>query len=240
MPNKKIRLDKAVSHNFGASRAEASYLIKNSLVEVDGEVITDPAFKISENSEISLDGNTVEADSGFKKRVFMLNKPEGYICADRDNRAPVVVNLFNEEMRYTDLHCVGRLDIDTQGLLLVTDDGELNHKITSPKTSINKVYIARTKEEISPADIEKFARGLKHPEEEKRYLPASLEILEPKLGRVTVTEGRFHEVKRLFECVGNEVVALRRVKIGGLELDDDLEVGEYRELSADEIALLFS
>ncbi|MGN0893687.1 MAG: pseudouridine synthase [Succinivibrio sp.] len=234
-----LRLDKAVSHNFDVPRSQAAKFIKASLVEVDGLVITDPACKISIDSQLSLDGYDTEVSDGFKKRVFMLNKPSGYVCADRDNNNPVVVNIFSDIPKFTSLHCVGRLDIDTTGLLIVTDDGDLNHRITSPKCEVTKTYFARTREEIKAKDIELFARGLKHEEEKSRYKGALLEIVSEHEALVTVTEGRFHEVKRLFECVDNEVLELERLFIGQLRLDEALEEGEYRYLTEAEIELIF-
>ena len=235
-----LRLDKAVSHNFDVPRSYAAKLIKAGGVEVDGEVVTDPAAKISIEADIVIDGNEVSVSDGFKKRVFMLNKPNGYVCADRDNNNPIVINIFSDVPKFTQMHCVGRLDIDTTGLIIVTDDGDLNHKITSPKSGVTKTYRAVTKEKISERDIEHFAKGLEHPEEKTRYKSALLEIVSSNEALVTVTEGRFHEVKRLFECVGNEVLELERLYIGQLRLDEDLEEGEYRELSDEDIELVFT
>ena len=235
-----LRLDKAVSHNFDVPRSYAAKLIKAGDVEVDGEVITEPAAKISIEADIVIDGNEVSVSDGFKKRVFMLNKPDGYVCADRDNNNPIVINNFSNVPKFTQMHCVGRLDIDTTGLIIVTDDGDLNHKITSPKSGVTKTYRAVTKEKISERDIENFAKGLKHPEEKTRYKSALLEIVSDNEALVTVTEGRFHEVKRLFECVGNEVLELERLYIGQLRLDEDLEEGEYREMSDEDIELVFT
>lgn len=235
-----LRLDKAVSHNFDVPRNYAAKLIKSGDVEVDGEVITDPATKISIEADIVIDGNEVSASDAFKKRVFMLNKPNGYVCADRDNNNPIVINIFSDIPKFTQMHCVGRLDIDTTGLIIVTDDGDLNHKITTPKSGVTKTYRAVTREKISEHDVEKFAKGLKHPEEKSRYKGAFLEILSDREALVTVTEGRFHEVKRLFECVGNEVVELERLFIGQLRLDGSLDEGEYREMSEEDIKLVFS
>ncbi len=240
MASDRLRLDKAVSHNFDLPRSQAAKVIKAGLVEVNNEVVTDPTFKIEITDEIVLDGNEVSVSDGFKKRVFMLNKPSGYVCADRDNNNPVVINIFSDIPKFTSMHCVGRLDIDTTGLILVTDDGDLNHRITSPKFAITKTYRATTRDKIVPKDVELFARGLKHPEEKKRYKSALLEIISDNEALVTVTEGRFHEVKRLFECVGNEVVELKRLYIGKLRLDETLEEGEYQEISDEEIELVFS
>ena len=234
-----LRLDKALCHNFDVPRTYAAKLIKAGLVEVDGEVFTDPATKISINAQIVLDGNETNASDGFKKRVFMLNKPSGYVCADRDNNNPIVINIFSDIPKFTSMHCVGRLDIDTTGLILVTDDGDLNHKVTSPKMEVTKTYRATTKNKLVEKDIELFKKGLKHPEEKTRYKGALLEIIGDHEALVTVTEGRFHEVKRLFECVGNEVLELQRLYIGQLELDPQLDEGEYIQLDDPSLELVF-
>lgn len=234
-----LRLDKAVAHNFDVPRNYAAKIIKSGLVSVNDEVITDPSCKISFDSDIVLDGNEVSASDGFKKRVFMLNKPSGYVCADRDNNNPIVINLFADVPKFTSMHCVGRLDIDTTGLILVTDDGDLNHRVTSPKSMVTKTYLVTTRDEIVQKDVDLFKKGLKHPEEKSRYKGALLEILSEREALVTVTEGRFHEVKRLFECVNNEVVELKRLYIGSLKLSDELEEGEYMELDEHDIEQLF-
>lgn len=234
-----LRLDKAVCHNFDVPRSYAAKIIKNGLVEVDGEVISDPSAKISICAQIVIDGNEVSASDGFKKRVFMLNKPNGYVCADKDNNNPIVINIFSDIPKFTTMHCVGRLDIDTTGLLLVTDDGDLNHKISSPKMEVTKTYHVVTKDKIVEKDIELFSRGLKHPKERVKYKPALLEIFADNEALVTVTEGRFHEVKRLFECVNNEVIELKRLYIGSLKLDPELEEGEYIELDDSDIEKIF-
>ena len=152
----------------------------------------------------------------------------------------IVTSLFVEELRPDTLHCAGRLDIDTTGLLIVTDDGELIHEITHPKKEITKLYRAVTDKPIPEKAVSAFLKGIKHPEEKFPYKSAKLTIESANVGLVEVKEGRFHEVKRLFECVGCEVIELTRLRIGSLELDDSLEEGEYRLLSDDEVDLLFA
>ncbi len=235
-----LRLDKALARAFEMSRSQAASFIKQGLVLVDGTVVKDAGFKVSLDTIISLDDNDFTADQTLKKRVFMLNKPQDFVCADRDKRYRTVVSLFSDEMHYTELHCVGRLDADTVGLILVTDDGDLSHRVTSPKSEIEKCYLAVVKNPLSNRDIERFAKGLKHAQEDKPYKSAKLEIIEPTIAKVTITEGRYHEVKRLFECVENEVLSLKRLSIGKLVLHDDLEEGEYRALTEDDIALIFA
>jgi 16S rRNA pseudouridine516 synthase len=233
------RLDRAVSHAFGISRNYAAKVVKDGRVMVDGEVLTEPAAKIGKNATLSLDGDEMGVSDAFAKRVYMLNKPAGYVSADRDANFPTVAGFFAGEARPDTLHCVGRLDADTTGLLLMTDDGTLNHNLTSPKKGIVKAYEALTRDPIKPESVKAFASGLRHPEEHSRYRPALLEPTGDRSAMVYVTEGRFHEVKRLFECVGNEVTELRRLSIGALRLDENLDEGEYRLLDQEEIELLF-
>ncbi len=235
-----LRLDKAVSHNFDVPRSYATKLIRAGDVFVNEEMIKDPAAKISIDADIVIDGNEVSVSDGFKKHVYMLNKPNGYVCADRDNNYPIVINIFSDIPKFTSMHCVGRLDMDTTGLILVTDDGDLNHKITTPKMNVTKTYRAATRDKLVEKDIALFLKGLKHPEEKERYKPAILEIISDNEALVTVTEGKFHEVKRLFECIDNEVVELKRLYIGQLALDEELEEGEYKELDDEDIQKVFS
>src|SRR5574344_1217492 len=235
-----LRLDKAVSHNFDVPRSYATKLIRAVDVFVNEKMIKDPAAKISIDADIVIDGNEVSVSDGFKKHVYMLNKPNGYVCADRDNNYPIVINIFSDIPKFTSMHCVGRLDMDTTGLILVTDDGDLNHKITTPKMNVTKTYRAATRDKLVEKDITLFLKGLKHPEEKERYKPAILEIISDNEALVTVTEGKFHEVKRLFECIDNEVVELKRLYIGQLALDEELEEGEYKELDDEDIQKVFS
>lgn len=239
MGERSERLDRAVSHAYGLSRSVSQRVIKRGQVSVDGQVISDPAFKVKGSSSLSLDGDEVGVTEAFTARVYMLNKPEGYVSADKDRDLPTVKGFFSQEVKSEDLHCVGRLDADTTGLLLVTDDGDLNHRLTSPKSGVIKVYEALTRDPIDSSYVKAFASGLKHPDEHTHYRPAFLSVTGEKSALVYVTEGRFHEVKRLFECVENEVTQLRRVAIGALRLDDNLDEGEYRLLYDDEIELLF-
>lgn len=238
--SERIRLDKAVAHNFAVSRQEAAALIKQGRIRVDGQLLTEVAGKIPLTATLSFDGEQTSVQQGFARRYFMLNKPQGMVCADHDRDYPVVLNLFYEQSRWTELHCVGRLDQDTTGLLLVTDDGDFIHQVTSPKQKIPKLYRAVVAADLQEHDVLLCARGLKHPEEKKRYAPAQLALVAPREALITVTEGRFHEVKRIFECLHNQVLELRREQIGGLHLDETLEEGQYRPLTQSEVAAVFS
>lgn len=253
------RLDKVVSHLTGLSRQEATSLIKSGQVMVDNEVVVNAAGKININSSIVISGfnepldddgsgEIVKASEAFAKRVYMINKPFNFVCADRDKNHSTVQSLFRNELNPENLHCAGRLDIDTTGLLIVTDDGNLNHEITSPKKSVDKVYLARLDKAVPESAIKSFLNGIKHPEEKKRYQPAKLTILsvddvEELQGEfwasVQLSEGRYHEVKRLFEMVGCQVIELVRVAIGCLTLNEEQTLAEYVKLSDEEIQALF-
>lgn len=244
------RLDKCVSHLTGMSRQQAAKAIRAGDVSVDGEVLTDAAQKISLESQIVIaDFNDdveeqLSAQDAFKHRVFVLNKPYDFVCADRDKNYRLVVSLFNTELKSEQLHTAGRLDVDTTGLIIVTDDGELNHQITSPKKEVTKLYYAILDQAVNETAVQQFAKGIKHPEETKRYQPAKLILLPvDEQGRhracVQLSEGRYHEVKRLFEMVGSNVVHLSRLAIGNLTLGD-LDIAQYRSLEESELDKLFA
>ena len=234
------RLDGLLALSLGLSRRQARALVREGLVTAGGKIARDPAYKPEPAELIGCPGRSFTAAEILRRRVFMLNKPAGCVCADRDGRHPAVASLFAGEPRSAELHCVGRLDLDTRGLLLVTDDGDLSHSVTAPRRGIAKRYLAAVRRPLRQSDVALFGAGLRHPGERKPYAPAVLEILSPTEARVTVTEGRFHEVKRLFECVGNELVALKRLSVGALRLDEGLPSGCYRRLSEEEIAAIFA
>ena len=253
------RLDKIVAHLTGLSRQNATALIKSGDVLVDNEVVLNAAGKININSTIVIagfndaaldedeNGVALKASEAFAKRVFMLNKPYNFVCADRDKNHSTVQSIFRNELNVENLHCAGRLDIDTTGLLIVTDDGDLNHEITSPKKSVDKVYLARLDSPVPPSAVKSFLNGIKHPEEKKRYQSAKLTILateglcaDEHWAAVQLSEGRYHEVKRLFEMVGCQVVELARVAIGSLTLNEEQSLCEYVRLSSEEIEALFA
>lgn len=234
------RLDKCVSHLTGMSRKSAFFLIKAGRVTLFGEVVRDPSLRVEENAQIAIDGDERSAFEGFEKRCFMFNKPRDCVCADTDKLHTTVLDYFAGVGKEENLHCAGRLDLDTTGLLLVTDDGELIHHLTSPKRRLVKVYEAVTDKDPDDHAVRAFLKGLKHPQEKKRYESAVLRPQGNCVSLVEVTEGRYHEVKRLFELCGIAVTRLKRLKIGELSLDPELEEGQFRPLSAEELALIKS
>lgn len=232
-----MRLDKFLVEMKKGSRSEVKKLIKSGRVTVDGQTVREPEQKFDpERAQISLDGQTVSYAS-FE--YFMLNKPQGVVSATEDRRFQTVVDLIDTARR-KDLFPAGRLDIDTEGLLLITNDGQLAHQLLSPKKHVDKVYFARV-EGILPSDVkEQFAKGLTL-DKEVKTLPARLELL--KEGpvsevRLTIHEGKFHQVKRMFEAVGCRVLYLKRLSMGSLVLDETLAPGEYRRLTDDELRAL--
>lgn len=273
-PKEMQRLDKIVAHITGWSRQQATKLIRDGGVAVGEEVIVDGATKVSINVPLVIAGfndapefdddalelgsaaGAVSAQEALAAQVFLLNKPANYVCADRDKNHNVVTTLFRAERNSAHLHCAGRLDIDTTGLLVVTDDGNLIHNITAPRKEVNKVYLARLDRALPKHAVRRFAEGIKHPEEDKRYQGSTLTPLTPMFheldeseestanehwAAVQLSQGRFHQVKRMFEMVGCQVQELTRVAIGALNVTKvQLELGAYRRLIPEEVALLFT
>ncbi len=231
-----MRLDKLLAHMNCGSRKEVQRFIRRGLVTVDGVSVTDPAYKASENSEIWLDG---VKQRYRKNRYYMLNKPAGVITANSDERHKTVMELFPGNER-RGLFAAGRLDKDTEGLLLITDDGEFSHRLMSPGKHVGKVYEAVVEGTLSKDAHERFKEGITLKDGEK-CRPAFLEVLatEPDtLVRVTVSEGKYHQIKRMLAAAGGKVVRLKRVSLGGLKLDETLAPGEYRELTHEELEML--
>lgn len=227
-----IRLDKAVSQVTDLSRAQVKRAAKMERITVNGTVVTDPAAKVAETDSVCLDGEPLQEPG---PRYFMLHKPLGYISATKDSEHPTVLDLIDEPNKHK-LHVAGRLDIDTTGLVLLTDDGQWSHKVTSPRHHCDKTYYAHLAERIDESAIEKFATGVWLDNEKKRTKAAQLEILYANEVRVTISEGRYHQVKRMFAALGNRVLELHRERIGDIALDQDLEPGDYRALTEQEIA----
>ena len=229
-----MRLDKFISQQLEISRALAAREIRASRVTVDGDIVRDSAFKIVPEHEVAYEGNTLAQQRG--PRYFMLNKPEGYVCSTDDPDHPTILYFIEEPMAYK-LHAAGRLDIDTTGLVLLTDDGQWSHRITSPRHHCEKTYLVTLDAPLSDETVAQFAAGIQLHNEKDLTKPATLEIITPTEARVTISEGRYHQVKRMFAAVGNHVVGLHRERIGEVVLDPELEPGEYRPLTDEEIAL---
>ena len=233
----RMRLDKLLAHLNCGSRKEVQAMIRAGRVQVNGTVERDPAAKVdSDSAQVMLDG---QAQRYQAQRYYMLNKPAGVITASRDARHDTVLDLFPEEMR-RGLFAVGRLDKDTEGLLIVTDDGALSHALMSPSRHVYKVYEAVVEGTLLPEAETRFETGLTL-KDGTVCLPARLERLavggEQRV-RVTLREGKYHQVKRKIAAVGGVVVQLRRVQLGGLRLDPALTEGAFRALTERELELL--
>lgn len=235
------RLDKVISNLGYGSRKEVKALCKKGFVEVDGVIVKDSSVSIDpEKSIISINGEELR----YRKYIYlMMNKPDGVISATYDNREETVIDLLEVEHQVFEPFPVGRLDKDTVGLLLLTNDGELNHRLISPKWHVDKVYFAKIDKKVTEEDVEAFKKGIKL---DDGYVckEGKLEILstsdEGSEVRVTIQEGKYHQVKRMFEALDKKVVYLQRIEFGGLILDEELEEGEYRELTEEELSILKS
>lgn len=227
-----MRLDKLISECGLASRKEIKQIVKAGRVTVDGVVASAPEQKLDpDKSVVTLDGEVIR----YKKfHYYMLNKPEGILSATDDKRQRTVLDLVTPEMRKMGLFPVGRLDKDTTGLLLLTDDGEFAHKVISPKSEINKTYHAYTDGVVDSADVRAFAVGVVLADGTE-CLPAQLKPLDDGSCLVTVMEGKYHQVKRMLASRGKPVTKLKRLSIGALKLDESLKPGEFRELSENEL-----
>lgn len=233
-----MRLDKILTHSGYGSRKEVQKIIKSKKVMVDGQVVSKPETNVDPNySEIYISGKPVDYQEFY---YYILNKPSGYISATEDQTEQTVIDLLSVEDRNKELFPVGRLDKDTEGLLLLTNDGKMAHDLLSPKKHIDKIYYAKVKGAMIQEDVNVFAQGIAL-ENGTTYQPGKLEIIssgEFSEIYVTIKEGKFHQVKRMVQFVGKEVVYLKRIQMGSLKLPKDLELGEYRKLTEEELAYL--
>lgn len=232
-----MRLDKYIVACGAASRSEVKKLVKQGRITVDGITPKKSDDKIDENTAVvCLDGEELI----YREFVYlMLNKPAGYLSATYDARQHTVIDLLPDEYMHFEPFPVGRLDIDTEGLLLLTNDGKLAHELTSPKKHVYKTYYAELDAPMEDCDIDTFKAGMKL-DEDFTTLPAELIITEDRTKvYVKICEGKFHQVKRMCAKVGKNVTYLERISMGALELDRSLERGEMRELTEDEMAMIF-
>lgn len=233
------RLDKVLSNLGYGTRKEVKALAKDGAIEVDGSIIKDSGVKIDPNiCKIRVSGELVN----YRKYIYlMMNKPDGVVSATFDNYDETVIDLLEPEHQAFNPFPVGRLDKDTVGLLLLTNDGELNHRLISPKWHVDKVYYAEIDKVVDEKDIEAFEKGITL-DDGYKCMPAKLEILQADSDgskvKVTIQEGKFHQVKRMFQSRDKSVVYLKRIKFGPLDLDINLIEGGYRELSEKEVEIL--
>lgn len=233
------RLDKVLSNLGAGSRKEVKIMVKRGLVKVDGQRVKDSGMQIDpEKASIEVDGKILS----YRKFIYlMMNKPGGVVSATFDNYDETVIDLLDDEHKIFEPFPVGRLDKDTVGLLLITNDGDMNHRLISPKWHVDKVYYAEINKPVDYEDVEKFKEGVVL-EDGYKCMSAKLEILAADENGsevyVTIQEGKFHQVKRMFKSVGKEVVYLKRVSFGPIKLDEGLPEGEYRELTEEELEML--
>lgn len=233
------RLDKVLANLGYGSRKELKQIVRKGYVEVNGVVAKDSGMQVDpENDKIIIDGEEIF----YRKYIYLLmNKPAGVISATFDNRDETVVDLLYPEHQVFEPFPVGRLDKDTVGLLLLTNDGELNHKLISPKWHVDKVYYAEINAPVTEEDVKAFENGITL-DDGYKCMSAKLVVLEnfedsSKI-EVTIQEGKYHQVKRMFEARGKKVEYLKRIKFGAIPLDETLEEGEYRELTDEELTQL--
>ena len=235
---KKMRVDKLLSNVGVASRAELKKYCKQGLISVNGKVINNPGVQVdSENDDVRFNGEKIV----YREFVYiMLNKPDGYISATFDKYDPIVLDLIDQSYLVFEPFPVGRLDKDTEGLLVLTNDGQLAHRVLSPKKHVPKTYYAKIQGKVTEEDILAFEKGVIL-DDGYETMPSQLKILKSddmSEIELTIHEGKVHQVKRMFESVGKKVVYLKRLSMGKLKLDESLKLGEYRELTEEEVKLI--
>ncbi len=229
-----IRIDKYLCDNAGLSRSEAKKAVLSSKVTINNIPVKRCEAKLLEGTDtVTLNGDPIIYE---KYSYYMLNKPSGYVSANSDSREKTVIELFSSEKK-KNLACVGRLDKDTTGLLLVTNDGELIHKLISPRKNVFKDYLVTIVKALTVEDIKALEEGVDI-NDPALTRPAKVRVIDDNNIILSITEGRFHQVKRMLIAVGNAVVKLKRISEGSLKLDDSLSEGQYRKLTPDEIDML--
>lgn len=226
-----MRLDKFICECTELTRSEAKLVLKRGLVRIEGRIEKNAAYKVDLTSNVELDGNKV-TPRGL--RYIMLNKPVDYICSTVDDVHLSICHLVDVDKAF-DLHAAGRLDADTTGLVLLTDDGQWSHHITSPKKHCPKTYVVHLSEAITIAQIEQLQTGIMLRSEDKPTLPALVREISPMQIELTIVEGKYHQVKRMLAAVGNKVEQLHRLKVGNIVLDEQLAEGQWRYLSDVEV-----
>lgn len=231
------RIDKIITSQGTLSRTEAKRLIRSNLVKVNGQTVTRPEEKFdTDEIDVEIDGVSIN----YKKNIYiMLNKPQGVVSASRDKKAKTVVDLVPNKFFRKGLFPAGRLDSDTTGFVLITDDGDFAHEILSPKKHIEKTYEVLLERAVTQSDIEQFERGIEL-SDGTQCLSAKVDLisLEPSKVVVKICEGKYHQIKRMFAATGNKVLELKRVAMGSLPLDANLLPGECRLITKDELLLI--
>ena len=228
----RLRLDKYISNATDLSRTDVKKLIKAGQVTVDDEIASHSAQKVTAEQTVAIDGSAIRQAT---HRYFMMNKPAGIVSASKDRHNPTALELIYEH-RSQQLQIAGRLDIDTTGLLLITDDGQWNHRVTSPKADCKKRYLVELQNPVAKDYQKRLEAGIALEGEKRRCLPATMEIIDDHNIYLSISEGKYHQVKRMMTTLGNQVVSLHRLQIGDIQLDPQLEPGDYRPLTDAEVA----
>ena len=230
-----MRLDKLISQSGFGSRKEAKAILKSGVVTVDGEIAKNPQMRIDPAAQtVYVGGELIE----YEQYVYlMMNKPAGVISATYDEDDKTVIDLLDEKLQWFDLFPVGRLDKDTTGLIILCNDGGFAHRALSPKKHVAKVYAAHVSGDITEKHVRAFGAGITL-DDGYKCRPAGLAALGGGLAQVTISEGKFHQVKRMFEAIGLSVLSLKRVAFAGIALDEGLAPGEYRRLNENEMQII--
>ncbi len=235
----KLRIDKMLSNTGVGSRKQIKTDARNGHIEVNGTIEKDSSRIIdTETDAVKYKGEIIK----YTQYIYlMMNKPRGVVSATEDNYDKTVIDLLKDEDKSYKPFPVGRLDKDSEGLLLITNDGKLSHDLLAPKKHVDKSYYVDVDEEVTENDLTAFEKGVILKEDNYKTLPAKLQIIEsgyPSICLVTIREGKFHQVKRMFNALNNEVIYLKRISMGTLKLDESLKTGQYRHLTEEEIKLL--
>ncbi|MDD4679215.1 MAG: pseudouridine synthase [Tissierellia bacterium] len=235
----KLRIDKMLSNTGVGSRKQIKTDARNGHIEVNGTIEKDSSRIIdTETDAVKYKGEIIK----YTQYIYlMMNKPRGVVSATEDNYDKTIIDLLRDEEKSYKPFPVGRLDKDSEGLLLITNDGKLSHDLLSPKKHVDKTYYVEVDEEVTENDVTAFEKGVILKEDNYKTLPAKLQIIEsgyPSICLVTIREGKFHQVKRMFNAINNEVIYLKRISMGTLKLDESLKTGQYRHLTEEEIKLL--
>lgn len=227
-----MRVDRFLSNLPQFNRKQVRLLLVERRVTVEGVAVSDPHHDVREFSQVCVDGEILQA--GKPARYFMLHKPKGCVSATSDPQHSTVLDLLDEPDK-AELHIAGRLDFNTTGLILITNDGQWSRRLTQPQTKLPKVYHVQTEQDIGPQYAVTFAAGVYFAFEDLTTQPAELELLGPRTARLSIIEGRYHQVKRMFGHFDNKVIGLHRERMGPLVLDASLAPGQYRPLTDEEI-----
>lgn len=228
-----MRLDRFLANQPCYNRQQVRLLLAQQRVRVDHRVTTDPVAQVSQFSRVEVDQLLLQA--GRPPRYLMLHKPSGCVSATHDPQHPTVLDLLPDELR-DDLHIAGRLDFNTTGLMILTNDGQWSRRLTQPSTKLPKHYLVDTEDDIGAHYVARFQEGFYFAFEDLTTQPAQLDILGPRRARLAIVEGRYHQVKRMFGHFDNKVIGLHRERMGTIHLDPALQPGRFRALTAEEIA----